>query len=264
MIKIGVTTAINPRSKMLDKAKMIAKELELKTYTRRKQGIRKMLSLYGLDYLYVVEKERIVLKNSNNDLFWHPGTSVIKLWDQGHGKGNLLLKATAIEDGDIVLDCTLGYGSDAIVMASKVGTSGKVIGLEASEHLAYLAKDGMENYTQVRKEIIEAVSRIKVLHANYIEYLAAQADNSIDIIYFDPMFQNPNTKSKSLNAIRDFAEMGTLEKVSILEALRVCRKRVVVKERIGSGVFKKLGITKRVGEIRFGSVVYGIIEKKNI
>ncbi len=47
---------------MLDKAKMIAKELELKTYTRRKQGIRKMLSLYGLDYLYVVEKERIVLK----------------------------------------------------------------------------------------------------------------------------------------------------------------------------------------------------------
>ncbi len=45
------------------------------------------------------------------------------------------------------------------------------------------------------------------------------------------------------------------------EALRVCKKRVVVKERIGSGVFKELGIINRIGEIKFGSVVYGYIEK---
>lgn len=260
-MKIGVTTAINPKPEMLKKAENIANDLNLKVYERKKLGVGKMLTLYGLDYLYIVQADRVMLKNKENELFWHPGTSVIKLWDVGLGKGNQLLEAASIEEGDVVLDCTLGYGSDAIVMASAVGAKGKVIGLEASEFMAYLTRQGLENYTQVRDEIKTAMSRIEVVHCDYVEYLSKQPDNSVDIIYFDPMFQNPNMESKSLNAIRDFAEMGPLEPSSIDEALRVCRKRVIVKERIGGGVFKALGITNRVGEIRYGAVVYGIIEK---
>ncbi|GKT37709.1 Ribosomal RNA small subunit methyltransferase J like protein [Aduncisulcus paluster] len=108
------------------------------------------------------------------------------------------------------------------------------------------------------------MSRVEVIHADYRGYLKSQPDNAFDVVYFDPMFQHTNEKSKSMAAIKDFALGAPLEMDSIEEALRVCRKRVVVKERIGGGVFKKLGIRHRVGDIRFGAVVYGVIEKNSL
>jgi 16S rRNA (guanine1516-N2)-methyltransferase len=46
-----------------------------------------------------------------------------------------------------------------------------------------------------------------------------------------------------------------------MEALRVCKKRVVIKERQGSNEFEKLGIEKYYGGKKSGAIVYGVIEK---
>lgn len=262
-MRIGVTTAIRPSETMLSRAHQVAEDLSLKYILRKKSSVAKILKANDLDYVFIVQSDKLLLKSLNNELFWHPGTAVIKLWDTAQGGSNQLLQAAQLTKGDTVLDCTLGYGSDAIVMASAVGNSGAVIGLEDNRYLAYLAKDGLMNYTQVNDSIKEAMNRIKVIHSNYRDYLCSLEDASVDVVYFDPMFQNPNKASKSLNAIRDFANMCELEEKWVEEALRVCRKRVLVKERIGSGVFKRLGITKRIGEIRMGSVVYGILEKND-
>lgn len=262
-MKIGVTTAIKPSNTLLEKAKAIASQLEIPNITRKKLSIKKILDENALDYVFIVQSEKILLKNFNNELFWHPGTSVIKLWETGLGGSNQLIKAAQIQEGDHILDCTLGYGSDAIVMAWAAGETGKVTGLEDNRYLAFLACDGLKHYQQVSDPIRQAMHRVEVIHSNYKTYLSTQEDNSIDIVYFDPMFQSPNKASTSLNAIREFANMSDLDKRWVDEALRVCKKRVIVKERIGSGVFKKLGITKRIGEMRMGSVVYGILEKND-
>ena len=68
-----------------------------------------------------------------------------------------------------------------------------------------------------------------------------------DVVYFDPMFKEPNRKSASINSFRDFADHRGLTKEILMEALRVCKKRVVIKERQGSNEFEKLGIEKYYG-----------------
>ena len=260
-MKFGVTTAIQASEKAKKRARKVCKDLNNPYFERKKLGIKKLLAMHELDYLIIVHDDKLLVKNGECDLFWHPGTAVLKLWDTGTGVNNQLLKAVCPEPDDVILDCTLGYGSDAIVLASALTGQGHVIGLEGSEIIAYLTKNGLENYQNIKDEVKKAMSKVKVVHADHGAYLKEMASDSVDIVYFDPMFQNPNMKSKSMNALRDFAKMNTLNKDTVYEALRVCKKRVIVKERIGSGVFQSLGIENRVGEIRYGSVVYGIVNK---
>lgn len=260
-MRSAVTTSNNPKPQQSEKAKQVSKDLNIPMIEKLNKSYARMLDDYELDFLYVVEKERMLIRSRQGDVFWHPGTAVLKVWNQSKGDYGQLLKAVELKEGDRVLDCTLGYGSDAIVMASAVGNAGSVVGLEANENVAYLTADGLKNYEQVSPEVKASMERVEVIHDRYENFLSQQPDNFFDVVYFDPMFRSPNQDSKSMSALRQFADMSPLSQDSIREALRVCRRRVVVKERIGSGVFKALGITERVGEIKFGSVVYGIIRK---
>ncbi len=262
-MKIGVTTSIGPSDKMLDRAQMIANHFEGVFCERKKRGLGKLMEEHGLTHLFIVQVDRLVLKDGQGEFFWHPGTSVIKIWDISQGKGNQLVDACGIEPGDKVLDCTLGYGSDAIVMASQVGENGVVIGLESSALMAFMTRDGLDHYEDGSDLLISAMRKIEISCVDHLDYLKQQPDSSYDIIYFDPMFQSSTEASHAMQSLKMVADHSPLSNASVREALRVCRKRVVVKEKIGSGVFKRLGIKKRVGNIRYGQVVYGILEKED-
>lgn len=260
-MRVAVTTSARPKWKINQKAEKMARDLDIPLILRGNDSIETLLRRNNLDYLMIVEKDRLLMKSSDNQFFWHPSTSVIKIWNANKGSETQIIKATDLQKGETVLDCTLGYGSDAIIMAEAVGESGKVVGLEGNRYIAYMTQDGLYCYDKVREPIKKAMERIEVVHSDYETYLSKLEDESFDVVYFDPMFQMPNKKSTAMNALRDFALLHPLTPEILEVALRVCKKRVVVKERIGGGVFKTLGIKNRVGEIRMGSVVYGYIEK---
>ena len=75
------------------------------------------------------------------------------------------------------------------------------------------------------------------------------------------MFKKANKKSTSINSFRDFADHNGLTKDIIKEAIRVCKKRVVIKERQGNNDFEELGIEKVYGSKKSGAIIYGVIEK---
>lgn len=162
---------------------------------------------------------------------------------------------------DSVLDCTLGLATDSIVFASIAGESGRVVGTEVNKYIACITKNGLKDYEEVDEQTKIFMSRIEVINSSYEEYISRQQDNSFDVVYFDPMFKTPNKKSVAINSLRPFAEQEGLKKEIIIEALRVCKKRVVIKERVGSGEFERLGIKKCYGSSKFGSIAYGVIEK---
>ncbi len=108
------------------------------------------------------------------------------------------------------------------------------------------------------------MKNIKVINVSYEEYLTTQSNDSFDVVYFDPMFKKPNKKSSSINALRNFANHNSITKKTLLEALRVCKKRVVIKERQGENDFETLGIKTYYGSEKSGSIIYGIIEKKDM
>lgn len=260
-MRIGVTTSIQPSKDLISRAQQIAMHFDCSVFNRKKDSLNKLMRKHDLGYLWIVQSDKLQLMTESEVLFWHPGTSVIKVWHILQGKSNQLVDACQIEAGDRVLDCTLGYGFDAIVLASQVGNQGSVVGLESNPFLAFMTREGLKHYSGVSDAVWASMQRIEAVQADHLQYLKNQEDSSFDVVYFDPMFQNPTSDSNALRLIDTLADTRPLSREAIDEALRVARKRVVIKEKIGSGVFKRLGVDKRVGNVRYGEIVYGVIEK---
>lgn len=254
-MKIAVTTTREADESLSLKAKNIANDLNISYIDRGNYSIKKTILKTGFDYLLIVEKDKVVIKGEDSTLFWHPNMSELKIKSISDGNKEPLIEATKLEDGNCILDCTLGLAGDSLVFSAVVGNRGTVVGTEVNKYIAYLSKEGLENYKG------ETISNIKVINESYEDYLLKQPDNSFDIVYFDPMFKEGNLKSTTINSFRAFAEHKVLTKSILKEALRVCKKRVVIKERQGFNDFKSLGIEKYYGSKKTGSIIYGIIEK---
>jgi hypothetical protein len=170
-----------------------------------------------------------------------------------------LLRALDLRTGDFVLDATVGRGGDAVMIALAVGATGRVVGLEASGIIAAITRLGLATYEEPDAAIREAMRRVHVIHANHERYLASCREGSFDIVYFDPMFDRPLTHCPSIDPIRTIATHETLSGEALLEAQRVARRRVVVKNRKGSDTLESLGIHTIVGG-RWSRVEYGVVE----
>ncbi|MDD2621274.1 MAG: class I SAM-dependent methyltransferase, partial [Syntrophomonadaceae bacterium] len=154
-----------------------------------------------------------------------------------------LARACQLQPHDSFLDCTLGLGADAIV-ASYFSKGGQIVALESSLLIAMIVKWGMKMYNSSMTWLNSAVKNIEVINANHYDYLKKLPDNSFDIVYFDPMFRKPILESQAIAPLRLMANHQELSKSSITEAIRVARKRVVVKEMTNSQEFERLGLVK--------------------
>lgn len=261
-MKVAVTTTRDKDDLLKDKAEKIARELNIPYIKRDNLSIEKTIIKEKLDYLMVVEKNNIVIKGIDSTLFWHPNMTELKIKSIKDGNKESMIEAADLKKGDRILDCTLGFAGDSIIFASVVSDTGRVVGTEVDKYIAYLTKDGLENYDEVNPETKKYMKSIEVINKSYEEYLSKQEANSFDVVYFDPMFKEPNKKSSSINSFRAFADHEGLTKEIIEEALRVCKRRIVIKERFGFNDLEKLGVEKYYGSSKRGGIVYGVIEKK--
>lgn len=97
-----------------------------------------------------------------------------------------------------VLDCTLGMASDSIVASYIVGESGKVTGLEGNEYMAYIMENGLKTWSSSVSEIDEAMQRIDVKQTEHYAFLKQCEDNSYDVVYLDPMFEETVIESDGI------------------------------------------------------------------
>lgn len=260
-MKIAVTTTREKDEALRLKGEKISRDLDIPYIKRDNLSINKTRLKENLDYLLVVEKDKLVIKGEDTEIFWHPNMTELKIKSIKQGNKESMIEATELKEGDSILDCTLGFAGDSIIFASVVGEKGTVVGTEVNKYIAYLAQDGLKNYNEVNDETKKYMNSIKVINTSYKNYLSKQPDNSFDVVYFDPMFKEPNKKSSSINAFRSFTEHEGLSKEDIKEALRVCRRRIVIKERYGLNNLKELGVQRYYGGTRRGSIAYGVIEK---
>ncbi|MDR2736472.1 MAG: protein-glutamate O-methyltransferase, partial [Gracilibacteraceae bacterium] len=85
--------------------------------------------------------------------------------------------------------------------------------------------------------------------------------DSLDLVYFDPMFRNTREQSASLRPLKPWICQDPLNVASVQEACRTAR-RVVLKERNGSPEFARLGFRVLDGG-RYSSVAFGALEKES-
>ena len=236
-----------------------AKDLGILNVPRGNDSLEELRSTYDVDAVLVARQGLLTLVTAEGELFFHPGMAHLRIKNLLLGHGDHLVRALGLTEGLHVLDCTLGTGADAIVESFAVGESGRVTALESNALIAAVIADGLAHALGDNYEMHAAMRRIQVHHADALTFLRAAAEDSYDVVYFDPMFRRPLHESAGMNALRGLADPRALTEETIAEARRVARCRVVMKERRESAEFARLGFTEITGG-RYSRIAYGVME----
>ena len=257
-----ITTAHKGGTEQFQLAKKFSEELGFPLVPRDKLSLPELMEKYNVSGVLVTTSKKVYYFTGEEEFFFHPNMAAVRIKEMRSGKTDQMIKAMDLHPGDSVLDCTLGLGSDAIVAAFATQEAGKVLGLEVSPVIAVLVRYGLKNYSFKSKLLSSVLRNISVINVHHYEYLLHTADNSYDIVYFDPMFRRPKFKSLNMNLLRNLADSSPLTREVLREAIRVAKKRVVVKERRDSFEFARLGIDKIEGG-KYAPIVYGVVDKQD-
>lgn len=256
-LAFAVTTTLRPGPRELAQAHCIADETGYRYVPRARCSLCGIAAAETLAGLIVVERGNLTLWIAGRCLRYHPNMAKLRILALEQGKRDILLEALQLKLGDRVLDCTCGLGADAIVASCQVGATGRVRTLEASPLLALLVERGMACCViDDPPALAPAMRRVEVLNADYADYLRCEADNTWDVVYFDPMFSETIADAQGLDLVRCLARAGDPSPADLDEARRVARRRVVMKDRRPGRALARLGFAK-VEESR--RVCYGAL-----
>lgn len=254
-----VTTSHNPTADIEKLAHQMAGALNLPYVARGKNSLAAIKQNYGASDLLVATHRGPVAHTAGGEFFFHLNMAELRIKNLINGKHDHMVTAMDLEPGMTVLDCTLGLATDAIVASFIVGNGGKVLGVESSSIIAFITQYGLQNFICEDEYITKALRNIRVENMDCYQCLVTLPSDSFDVVYFDPMFRRPISGSSNIKPLRNLADSRSLTREIIIEACRVAKRRVVVKEAHESQEFERLGITTVVGG-KYSSVHYGIIK----
>ncbi len=245
-----VTTSHKPSRQQVLRALKLAKRLNVKYVSRRHLVSRKG------EALLIVESDKISALKDGKRLFFHPSLAIIRRANIRSGERDYLIESLNLRGNERVLDCTLGLGSEAILIAHFL-PNGKVIGLENSTLIEIIVEEGMKHMKYSQKWVEEAVKRIEIFKADYKEYIR-KTKEKFDCVYVDPMFEHPSYNSSAINCLRPFADNSTVDANDIEIMKRIAKKRVVVKARWNDSIFERYDFDHVIGSPKSG-IGYGVI-----
>ncbi|WP_339063116.1 class I SAM-dependent methyltransferase [Tepidibacillus marianensis] len=189
--------------------------------------------MFELDHeLIIVERKHIKYYTAQDQqpFFFHPSMAILRINQLQKGDNDILVSLSKLKPDDSFLDCTLGLGSDSIVASYLVGERGRVVGVESQPVIAVIVEQGLQNGWKENHDIELAMKRIEVVTMNHLDYLYSLPDRSFDVIYFDPMFRQGFSKSSSMIPLRQVANSNSLAVETILQAKRIAKRAIVLKE----------------------------------
>lgn len=259
-MKLIVTTAGRPDAQSVALVEEATARLQALAVERKKRSIPKLQDVYQADVL-VAGKDRYSFykRGSAEPLFFHPNSATYRLRRMGKGEVDPLVAATELMRGDSFLDCTLGLGSDAIIAASIVGADGRVEGIEADAVVAFLTEVGLCRFPIDFPLLQDAMARVEVIHSEAVSFLKSCRSNSRDVVFLDPMFTTPIEEASNFEVLREVGADFHVTEEWVTEALRVCRRRVVLKDHYESPVFERFGFVQQIRP--YTKVHYGVLEK---
>lgn len=230
-ISLAVTTAANPSPELAERAGHLAQELQAAYAPRRNVTVAQVFREIGAERLLIVEHDRLRLRDRDSaEYFFHPNLALVRGLNILRGERDLFADATGLRAGDRLLDCTLGFASEATLGALLVGPEGLVVGLESIPELAAVTRAGVSQFALQTRRIEDAMRRVNVVTADYRAYLPQRASGEFDVVYFDPFFGERLPGSEhSVSPLAHFGNPAPLDLDALREARRVARRRVVVK-----------------------------------
>ncbi len=225
-----VTTSLSPGPELVDRARAVALRCQA-PFVPRRRGLAQWLSQDDVEMVYVITADREELRDSEGAIFVHEGMLKLK---RSVGFDHPLLRAVQPEAGEKVLkviDATLGLAQDALHMSEMLEV--QVLGFEASPVVATLVEGGLSRIIRRSSRWRAAAERISVSAEESIEGLQRLPEDSVPVVYLDPMFDLPMRAQPGYSIFRKCALPSPLNESLIKAALRVAKARVVVKVQMG-------------------------------
>ncbi|MDW8750283.1 class I SAM-dependent methyltransferase [Streptococcus suis] len=236
-MKVIVTTSLGMDEHLVQKAKNLAEELGIVYCDRRKQAVKVFLK--QADAVLVVYKDRLVVEQKEGQkLFFHPDTAILRIKS---GRDPLL--ELLGRNKQTVLDCTMGLASDSIVLAS---AGHQVTALESSQLIHFMVSRGLNEFDSGNNAVNQAMRSIQTIWTDSLTYLQSQADQSVDVVYVDPMFSQEIKESDNLDGLKPFANYTVLSEEFLKECRRVAGRKIIIKAHFRDEVFEKFGFERHV------------------
>ena len=231
---LAVTTSVRPAAALEAEAQAVAEELGASLAPRGNKSLAEVFAETHTDRLLIVAEGRLRLRDrdTGTEYFYHPnlfltrGSQVLE-----HSPDtDPFLRATGLGPGSSLLDCTLGFASEAALASLAVGEMGRVVGVESVPTLAYVTRRGVQTFPLQNKVLEAALRRVEVQTGDSGEFLAGCADGVFDVVYFDPFFPErlPGSEA-SMSPLFVFGNPAPLDAAAVQEARRVAHRRVVIK-----------------------------------
>ncbi len=257
-MKIGITTILKPDEKVIFFASLKSKEMNMPYFER--SGLLSLMSeRYEIEGFLIYGRRLPVFWTKEGIYKFHLGTAVLRIKNLQEGNSDRLCSLLPDDCHDL-LDCTFGHGGDATVLSYYLKDKGKITSLEKSRVLYEIGKSGIEKFADKNETITEGLRKISLLHVDFREYLEKAENRSFDVIYFDTMFKHPvKREMNNVESFRHIAHYDELTKETLIEAMRVARKRIIIKERPFSKIFRS-GLFTEIYNKKGQSTAYGVID----
>lgn len=237
LMRVAVTTSRRPSNRALRRAERYAHALGVPFLSRKGRSFADLLTeATGLmrqppaGFLVVREPELVVWTHEGI-LQYHPNMALHRVAALRRGEADTMVSAMELQPGDRFLDCTAGLASDAVVASYAVGPVGRVVALESVAVLSLLLKVGLARYPAQGAALTAAMRRVRVRHCEHTRFLSFCAPHSFDVVYFDPMFDDPVRESHGIAPLRPLADYAPLSMEALELGRQVATRMVVVKER---------------------------------
>ncbi|MBJ7540137.1 class I SAM-dependent methyltransferase [Streptococcus sp. SL1232] len=246
---IAITTSLRENNDLLKKAQAIGEKLSLPVIKRQKQSVTKLLK--GREGVLLVYETKLCLVNQDgSELVFHPDTAMLRIKSSHDALIDLLGKESLQ-----ILDTTMGLASDSIVMAY---AGHDVTAVESNPLIHFIVSEGLKSYQSDYDALNQAMRSIQTVCSENLAYLKKMPDNSFDVIYCDPIFSERITESKNLDGLRQYANEKAFSNEFLKEAMRVARKKIIIKAHFRDEVFEKYGFKQFVRPNQ--KFHYGVIE----
>jgi len=241
-VKTVVTTGGRPDDLSRQRALFASSTLAIPFVDRRKRSMQKIMEQEQANIL-VAGKMRYEYYafGQKEPFFFHPSSAAFRAKRLARGEKDTFLEAVQLEKGDTLLDCTLGMATDSMLASIQVGEQGRIIGCEGNPVIAFMMQQGLQEYNYVEEKLLELASmrQIEVISSIAVDYLRQLPSNTMDVVYLDPMFEKTIEESKNFTPLREAGIHISLDDEWMYEALRVAKKRVVLKAHFRSPLFEK-------------------------
>ncbi len=123
-----------------------------------------------------------------------------------------------------------------------------------------MVREGLTYFAAYEKPEWKAlIDRVSLVRADNLDYLRTCENDAFDVVYFDFMFHHSVESSQGIKVIKPVVAYDVMTEDHVKEAIRVAKKRVVVKSGYKNPIIEKLGFTiSRQNQKRH--FFYGVIE----